>query len=198
MITIHLLHGIHTSKKSRRLAALVPIVERASGMRTVYHEYGDIWGIQTRRQNPIIAERLAPLIGPDDWLVGHSNANPIWLRSVRDFGARPQGMVILNGALNDSVEFPASLREIHVYFNRYDEAVPWAALSPHWMTDPLWGDMGRDGYRGSDPRVTHNIDCWGQRTLPPLSGHSSIIDAEAGPIWAQVWARRISAASQSR
>lgn len=193
MTTVHLLHGIHTSKNSRRLADLAPIVEQASGLPVVYHEYGDILAIQTRWKNPGIAERLAKLVEPGDVLVGHSNGCAIWTR-VLMLGAPAQGVVLLNGALDDSIEFPPQLKWAHVYFNQYDKAVPWAERMPKWLLDPMWGDLGRDGYRGKDPRVT-KTDCFNSPPFPPLAGHSAIIDGRPARVWAQVWGGRIGEAA---
>ena len=187
---VHLLHGIHTSRSSRRLADLAGVVESASGFKTVYHEYGNILALQTRYLNPIIAERLLPEIGDGDILVGHSNGNAIWLRCLR-LGAPASGMVLLNAALDDSIVFPSQLKWAHVYYNKGDEAVPVAAWAPKILLDPLWGDMGRDGYLGRDARVK-NFDC-GAPERPPLSGHSAIIEPPAAIFWAHRWGARIGA-----
>ena len=191
MMTIHLLHGIHTSKSSRRLADLAPIVERAAGRPVVYHEYGDIWGIQTRSKNPVIAEQLLHKIEAGDILVGHSNGCAIWLRALM-LGAPARGLVLLNPALDDKTSFARcpNLEFIHLYYNDDDEAVPWAARSIHLLTDPLWGDMGRDGYKGSDYRL-EQTDCERTPLLPVLRGHSAIITKPEANPWAEYWGGRL-------
>lgn len=186
---VHLLHGIHTSSKSRRLADLAPYVEQASGLKVVYHEYGDIWAIQTRYKNPRIAAELLPQIAPGDVLVGHSNGNPIWIRALM-MGAPAQGMVLLNAALRDDLPLPPQLKWAHIYYNDDDEAVPWAARLPKWLLDPLWGDMGRDGYRLNDPRVAQT-DCEHAMGMPSLLGHSAIITPADCYPWAKLWGSRI-------
>lgn len=184
---IHLLHGIHTSRKSRRLLDLRETVERISGIETVYHEYGNLLAIQTRFWNPRIAERLAKEVKPGDILVGHSNGCCLWMR-VLMLGAPAVGAVFLNPALKDDISIPPQIRFLNVYYNDDDEAVPWAQRSPHWLTDPLWGDMGRDGYKGMDERVV-SVDCEHTSGLPALRGHSAIITPPNAALWAEEWAR---------
>jgi pimeloyl-ACP methyl ester carboxylesterase len=191
MTTIHLLHGIHTKPGSRRLQDLVPIVVEASGRPVVYHEYGDIWAIQTRWKNPGIARRLVKLIQPGDILVGHSNGAAIWMRALME-GAPARGLVLLNPALDDETDFSVAphLEWIHVYYNDDDEWVPWAARAPKWLLDPLWGDMGRDGYRGTDWRVLQT-DCEHTIGMPSLRGHGAILEPTAAYTWARHWGAKI-------
>lgn len=186
---IHVTHGIHTSPKSRRFADLCPVIEEASGTKTVYHEYGDIWALQTRWKNPGIAERLGELVEPGDVLWGHSNGAAVWIRALM-MGAPARGLVLLNPALDDRIRFPSQLEFIHVYYNDDDGAVPWASYSPHWLTDPLWGDMGRDGYKGLDWRV-RNFDCEHTKGMPSLRGHSAIITEPDALPWVRSAAIRV-------
>ena len=169
----------------------MPIVREASRLPTEYHEYGNLWAVETRWKNHGIAERLAKLVQPGDVLVGHSNGAALWLRAVRDFGAPAQGLVLLNPALKDDIEFPSGLKFVHIYYNDDDEAVPWARRSPHWLTDPLWGDMGSDGYKGRPNGAVSQFDCERTLGLPVLHGHSAIIEGHAARTWAQIWGQRI-------
>lgn len=194
-MTIHLLHGIHTSRTSRRLANLAPIVAAETMEPVVYHEYGDIWAVETRWKNPGIAEKLFPEVKPGDALVGHSNGCAIWLR-VLLMGAPARGLVLLNPALADDTDFSLlrQLEWVHLYYNDDDGAVPWAQRSPKILCDPLWGDMGRDGYWGGDWRVTQ-INCERAAGLPKLSGHSAILQPTAAYEWARYWGRKVRLAS---
>lgn len=189
MRTIHMIHGIHTSRTSRRMANLQAPAALASGMRVIYHEYGHILGVETRWKNPGIAKRIAKECWDGDIIVGHSNGCAIALRMVRDCKVAASGLVLLNAALRDDVEFPAGPSFVHVYYNDDDGAVPWAERSIKLLTDPLWGDMGRDGYRGADARV-RQWDCERTEGMPVLRGHSEIVNWPAAELWAKFWASR--------
>lgn len=196
---IHLLHGIHTSSHSRRLEAMREHIERGAQIETVYHEYGDILGIQTRWKNPGIAKALLPQIGVGDVLVGHSNGCAIWIRALQ-IGAPALGLVCLNGALEDDLALPLQLRWMHVYFNGHDDVVPLTnfPVLRRIAFDPLWGDMGRVGYRGSDPRV-RQWDCdRTDDTMPDLEGHSAIIDPANSKAWGEFIGEQIVGAEGGR
>jgi hypothetical protein len=160
-------------------------------LETIYHEYGNLLAVQTRFWNPGIAERLAKEVRPGDILVGHSNGCCLWMRALM-LGAPAAGAVFLNPALKDDIAIPPYLRFLHVYYNDDDGAVPWAQRPAKWMhvlTDPLWGDMGRDGYKGADPRVV-SVDCEHSTPLPVLQGHSEIITPPQAATWAEYWVNR--------
>lgn len=192
---IHALHGIHTSPTSRRLRDMCPYIERGADSPVVYHEYGDIWAVQTRMKNPGIARRLAKLIEPGDVLLGHSNGNAIWMRSLLE-GAPARGLVILNGALEPDIEFPKPLDFVHAYWNPDDEVVPLTEvpIMRRVFFDPLWGEMGRTGYTGTDPRVAVNMNCSAFDGMPHLKGHGAIIDPENYDTWGVEIGRRIATA----
>lgn len=181
---VHLLHGIHTKRGSESVVNLRPHIAKGSGLPVVYHEYGDIWALSTRHYNPRIAAELMSSIKPGDVLVGHSNGCAIWMRCL-ELGAPAAGLVLLNAALRDDILFPSQLKFAHVYFNCYDEAVPLTSFPvlQQLFFDPLWGDMGRDGWRGDDKRVAQ-FDCWNREDeLPGLSGHSSITHKDVADDW---------------
>ena len=193
MSAVRLVHGIHTNPKSRRLRDMAEHIEAGAEMPVEYFEYGHIYAVQTRFVNPGIAERLCDMVEPGDVLVGHSNGACIAMRALW-MNAPALGLVCLNAALKDNIEVPRQLYWMHVYFNRHDEAVPWAAWSPHILTDPLWGDMGDDGYLGKDLRV-RQWNCDAKRDgLPDLRGHSSIIDPANSKAWGMFIGRQIKAA----
>ncbi len=188
------LHGIHTSPTSRRLRDMCPYIARGAGCEVVYHEYGDIWAIQTRMKNPGIARRLLPHIRPGDVLLGHSNGNAIWMRALLE-GAPARGLVILNGALEPDIEFPPQLELVHVYYNPKDEAVPLTEvpIMRRVFFDPLWGEMGRVGYTGNDPRANVNSNCEAGDGRPCLEGHGAIIDPSNYETWGVEIGRRVTA-----
>ena len=179
----HLIHGIHTSPNSRRLLSMRDDIEAGSGIETVYHEYGDIWAINTWWKNPRIAKRLLPEVKEGDVLVGHSNGCAIGMRMLR-LGAPAVGLVCLNGALDSNITLPPQLKFMHVYYNSGDGVVgltrtPVVRLS----FDALWGTIGCSGYLGKDERVWQ-LDCGkADDGMPDLAGHSSIIDPPHASAW---------------
>ncbi len=195
MSRCQLLHGIHVGRGKPSVGRLRSHIASGSGLSVVYREYGDLFAVQTGSHNPGIAESLLPQVGRGDVLVGHSNGCAIWMRALQ-MGAPAVGLVLLNAALKDDIEFPPQLKFVHVYFNQYDEAVPLTnfPVLRRWLFDPLWGDMGRDGYRGKDPRVTQ-FDCWNRDDeLPDLAGHSSILAADNADDWGFFIGRQIAGA----
>jgi hypothetical protein len=157
-----------------------------------YLEYGDIYAVQTRMKNPGIARRFAQLVQPGDVVLGHSNGNAIWARALQE-GAPAIGMIVLNGALEEDFDLPSQLRFAHVYYNAHDSAVPLTEvpLIRRVFFDPLWGEIGRHGYKGTDKRVTVNLDCGSAPDLPCLQGHSEIIAPENYETWGVGIGRRI-------
>lgn len=181
---IQVVHGIHTRRRSRRLRGLCAHLEHGSGIGTIYHEYGDVWAVQSRWVNPRVAERVAKVCRPGGVILGHSNGCAIALRAVMR-GAPAQGLVLLNPALEPDVQFPDHLKWVHVYYNAQDGVVPLSnfPILQSVFFDPLWGAMGCVGYRGVDDRVTA-FDCMDDEDgMPDLHGHSSIID----PVNARTW-----------
>ena len=195
MSRIILLPGIHTSPHSRRMLEMREHIERGSELDTLYHEYGDIFAIETRWKNPGIAKELLPLIRIGDVLVGHSNGCAI-LKRCLDLGAPAVGWVCLNGALKDNIEIPWQVRFMHVYYNKRDDVVPLTnfPVLRKLAFDPFWGDMGRDGYTGKDLRVWQ-LDCGStDDAQPDLVGHSSIIDPANSKAWGEFIGIQIKAA----
>ncbi len=177
------------------MVRLRPHIMRGAKTPVVYHEYGKIMAIQTRWKNPGIAERLLPSIEPGDVLVGHSNGATVWMRCLQ-MGAPAAGFIALNAALKDDVEVPPQLKWMHVYYNEHDKAVPLTNFPflRQLAFDPLWGDMGRDGYCGADRRVKQ-WDGWNREDkLPRLAGHSTILDADNADDWGFFIGKQIRAA----
>lgn len=192
-MTIWVVHGIHTDPHSRRMLDMCEHIEVGAGIPVEYFEYGNLLAIQTRFCNPEIALRLAALVQPGDALLGHSNGACLAMRALM-WGVPAVCFVALNGALKDDIEIPRQLYFAHVYYNKHDGAVSWAERSPKLLTDSLWGDLGKVGYRGKDLRVKQ-WDCEaGDDGMPDLSGHSKIIDKENSRVWGEYIGRNIKVA----
>lgn len=183
-MTIHIIHGIHSTQKYESIARLILPFQYA-GAHVKYHNYGyaSVWTARWKNQGR--AEKILPWIKPGDICIGHSNGcTLIWM--LAHMGAPMHGAVLINPALDDDAEFPAQLQWIDVYHNHEDTAVwfsDWFGLKdliPH-----PWGKMGQVGYTGRDQRVT-NIDTIDQTTSfrPPARGHSAIFSDTHIGSWA--------------
>jgi hypothetical protein len=187
---IHLLHGIHTSEKNETVAGLIPFLEEMTGLEVQYHKYGYALGILTRLQNPGRAEKLAKHIAHGDIVVGHSNGVCLTYLMAK-LGAPIGGVVAINAALDSEKTFPNQVMFVDVYYNRFDEAVGFA--KSFFLFDHPWGAMGRDGFIGTDSRVT-NIDCssfiYGTNIV---KGHSDIFTRRKIRFWGTMMGERIKA-----
>lgn len=191
---IHVVHGILDPVGKAGLLKLVPYLQQA-GFDVRVPDYGLITAVETRLVNPIIVRTLRPYLEPGDLYIGHSNGCAIGYDLIAA-GARPAGVVFINGALRRDIELPAPMWA-DVYYNEGDDATVAAVASAALgLSDPVWGDMGHAGYKGSNPNVA-NIDCGHTDKsallagLPPVSGHSDIFTDGKVELWAPYIVRRI-------
>lgn len=182
----HVLHGIHTPTNDPVVESLLPFLKGEIN----YPDYGFILAVETRRINPVIVGSVAPYVGPDDIMVGHSNGCAI-IYDLLQRGVKMKGVVLINGALRQDIILPPCVKFAHIYYNAGDNITEVArcaemlAISP---VDAVWGEMGHAGYVGNDPRVK-SFDCGpaavAGTVLPGISGHSDIFTpphiAEWGP-----------------
>lgn len=167
---IHLIHGIHTQAAEGPLLALQPYLPQP----VKYVEYGWIAALESRRWNPAIVGSVMPYVDPDDILIGHSNGCCIAYRIARE--VKVKALVLINAALRSDVLLPDWLEKVDVYYNAGDkitEVAEFEAGLPIAPVDKLWGDMGHEGYKGTDPRVT-SIDCGNTTGRLVVDGHSDI------------------------
>jgi len=190
---VHVVHGILDPVGKAGLLKLVPYLQQA-GFDVRVPDYGLITAVETRIANPIIVRTLRPYVEPGDLYIGHSNGCAIGYDLIRGEGARPAGVVFINGALERDIELPGPMWA-DVYYNAGDEATVAAVASAALgLSDPVWGDMGHSGYSGSNPNVT-NINCgWVGRKyegLPLVSGHSDIFTDGKVEAWAPYIVNRV-------
>ena len=105
-------------------------------------------------------------------VVGYSNG--AWAAvQAAEMGEPIEHLVLVSPALHRSHAFPEGVKKVDVFYNPGDLPVrlarwwrtitqifPWRWGNPHG-----WGDMGRAGYAGKDPRVTNH-------RLPRNVGHA--------------------------
>lgn len=172
-MNLHALHGIHTPTNDPEVESLLPFLAPLGVVR--YPDYGYILAVETKRINPVIAGSVAPYVGEDDVMVGHSNGCAV-IYDLLQMGVKMKGVVFVNGALRQDITLPPCVKFAHVYYNAGDNITEIArcaemlAISP---VDAVWGEMGHAGYIGTDPRVK-NFDCSNTIGLPAISGHSDI------------------------
>lgn len=164
-MTVHLIHGIHTEGYST-LTGFIALLKDSR-----YPDYGYIYGLETRRMNPVIVGTLRPYIKPDDILICHSNGCAIGY-DLMHRGVQVAGAIFINGALASDIELPPKCPWIDVYFNAGDVITEAAKIGAVLgFVDPVWGDLGHTGYNGFDMAI-RNIDCANTPDMPALWGHS--------------------------
>lgn len=96
--------------------------------------------------------------------IGHSNGCYLLIKACQ-LGAKFKVLILINPSLPPLLEIPESLSKVIVLYNRFDYGV-WTAK----LFSRSWGDMGRVGYLGDDPRVSS----YETHEMFKVSGHSSI------------------------
>ena len=82
--------------------------------------------------------------------MGHSNGCHV-LKVAADLGAPFRTLILLNPALDRGTIFAPPIENIFVFHSPSEIPTLIARFLP-WHP---WGDMGRGGYRGDDPRVVN-------------------------------------------
>jgi hypothetical protein len=190
-LRINLVHGIHTVVGDPVVEGLIPYLQ-AAGFEVIYPDYGWIAGLETRIANPLIVRSILPYLAPGDLWIGHSNGCAIGY-DLMHLSAPIAGAVFINGALEPPLLRPAQVRWIDVYFNAGDDITEAAQIAEHLgLVDPVWGELGHSGYRGTDDRIV-NIDCGKTAGMPVVSGHSDFFTPAKIASWGPYLVKRIQA-----
>lgn len=152
-MTIWIVHGIHTNDCVDWQWEMTEEFAKAD-MHSQVFSYGYAHAFTTRWQNPGRAQRLAERLENGDVLVGHSNGGDIihrasWLRPEVIL----RGVFLFNPALDPDLGLGCEFDFCKVMHNAGDRAVRLAKI---FLAHP-WGEMGRVGYKGSNPKY-ENID----------------------------------------
>lgn len=174
---VHLIHGIHSSHGGNT-SRLAPYF-RAAGFDTFVHSYG--WAsafLSNDWVNQRRAERLSKLIEDGDAIVCHSNGAAVSYFIQAEHRAL-SALILINPALDADTEFH-NVARVLVLHNAGDDVVGRSK----WVPFRVWGEMGRDGYKGKIDNVV-NVDCAlaPPSGLPRLWGHSALFTPEALPYW---------------
>jgi len=184
-----LIHGVRFKKADRDNLRRVATAFRATGFCVALPTYGylpaflvGLFQWLDRR----IAESMSGFIQHGDILLGHSNGGTlVYLISKI---VKIKGAILVNAALD--VDKIPDADFVHVYYNSGDVLTRLSSVVP-WHP---WGNMGGEGYKGSDPRVV-NVDQGNPPAgLPPLNGHSDIFTHGKVRPWSRYMAEQAAAA----
>lgn len=137
---IILVHGIYAKEGESNVWNMKKPLEASTDFQVEVFEYGFVSMLQARFKNPGIAEKLAAAISPGDIVVNHSNGAAVTWMATHKYGARPDGVVMLQPAL-DEWRMPVC-KWAHVYYNKEDSVVWWSSV----LLGNVWGKMGKTGY----------------------------------------------------
>lgn len=177
-MTIHFIHGIHTSDKDNVTAKLAPefrAVFAEMNEPVFVRRYGYALALTTGLTNWLNnrrASKLAKHIADGDSIVAHSNGCAVAYLIQRDHRML-KACVLIQPALDNWRTFE-NTEKILVVYNDEDDVVGLSTLG----FASAWGDMGRVGYKGS----LQNADQWDSKNPPdsviPYKGHSGIVAEE--------------------
>lgn len=180
-----LVHGIHEKEGDSNMSALLPHLRRhLPDTEIVVHAYGFMGFWQARWNNNRQAARLADVLDDGDVVVTHSNGAAIAYLAVRDYGARPVGIININPALDRWLA--ASVQWVETIHSDGDR---WVWLS-QWLPGHIWGDQGKVGYRGGSQRVlNHHASSFGG--VMAYQGHCDLFSGKRIEKWAAFISVRI-------
>jgi len=148
MTTAHFIHGAYDSDGQRFVDWLAPyFVERGYHSDTSF-DYGWTGIFSALLFNQRWSRLLAGRVRKRDVGVGHSNGALI-LKEAADLGALFDTLILLNPSLDRGTTFAPHIRNIYVFHAPSE----WPTRIARYLPFHPWGDMGRVGYRGRDPRV---------------------------------------------
>lgn len=199
---IRLIHGIHSPEGNNNMSAFAPSVQRVMPHAHVHvFSYGFMGFWRARIANASVARRLADVHNvsknnePEVWIT-HSNGHAVAYIACRDYGARPDGIIAFNPAL-DRWRTPQG-PFVDVIYSKQDRVVDLA----QWLPWHLWGDQGKVGFVPEAPRympwvkpddgsrtISHNVDDFGDDMA--YEGHTGAFDKSRRDKWAAFVALRI-------
>lgn len=190
---VHLIHGIH-SEGGGATARLAPYFER-EGFDVAVYDYGWASGIFSRFANGDRAKKIARGVTPRDIVLGHSNGGTLaWMVQKR---VPVFGLVLIHPALDEDKRFRGA-QWVDVYHGESDHVVEASeALGFFDLFKHPYGRLGRVGYKGKDPHVVSIDDekltidlAKMDEALPPVTGHSEMLQPGHIEAWGPFYARR--------
>lgn len=152
--TAHFIHGAFDPNGSRFIDWLAVDFQKRGFAANTKFDYGWTGIFSALFFNDRWARLLAAAVRPGDIGVGHSNGCAVLARAAA-LGAPFREFVFLNPALDRGASIAPSVERIHVFHAPHELPTLLARFIPFHP----WGDMGRVGYRGKDPRfVNVNVE----------------------------------------
>ena len=157
---IKLAHGIRAAQGGRNTMGALRDELRERGRDAGIVSYGYVLVPITNKQAV-----NAVLDGVVDGDTVYAYSNGAWAAvQAAELGLAVRHLILINPALHKAREFPGHIERIDVFYSPGDGAVqkgkwwrwttrilPWRWRNPHG-----WGEMGRTGYTGNDPRVRNH------------------------------------------
>ena len=159
--TALLVHGFNVRDNGAGTIARLSPYLLTRGSDTVVFRMGWMEIVQVYTQNKRHAKRLAeaarnaklndrsqPVIA-----LGHSNGCAVIHLATTLYDAPIDKIAYLNPALEKQLAPGEQVQCVDVWYSPSDTPVKWA----RWLPKHVWGEMGRTGYVGDDPRmINHN------------------------------------------
>ncbi len=144
--TVILTHGFNV--KDGGAGSIDKLKPYLGDFRLLEADYGWFGLLSVRLYNDNIARMIKGMTPPQSIGIGHSNGCTLLMKAC-EFGASFRHLILINPALDKDTKIPLQVDRVDVLHNNYDNVVTASRFRP-WHP---WGEMGRTGYRGDDPRV---------------------------------------------
>lgn len=167
---VNLIHGIRTKdggkKTFKKLSELLSEMLENSDVCLVSYGY-ILVPITNKRAVKAVIEALESIQNQPFPITVVAHSNGCWAAvQAAELGYRIDHLVLISPALHRQHAFPEQVKRIDVYhapndhivtmgkwYRRTVNLLPWRWFQPH-----NWGEMGKTGYIGKDPRVNnHNM-----------------------------------------
>lgn len=145
-----LVHGFNVSDKGAGTTGQIAALFRKVSKHYEIIEFSPGWRflLGVRFRNWKLAQELAEMIRPGDWLIGHSDGcNLIDMAAHSVIHKAPLQCVYMNPALDAYAELARNVSKCMVFHTDSDKIV-WISK---FLTKHKWGQMGKVGYYPASP-----------------------------------------------
>lgn len=176
----HFIHGAFDRNGERFVDWLAPYFAEKGYRSNTSFDYGWTGILFALFFSKRLARMLKAGVDPGDVGVGHSSGCLI-LKLAADMGAPFRVLIFLNPALDRGAAFAPQIENVFVLHAPHE----WPTWFARFLPWHPWGDMGRVGYKGDDPRVL-NVNVESTYTHA-VEGHTGVSTDK------QWWGPRIAA-----
>ena len=174
MKNVYFLHGVETLDAKNSIGLLSEYFHMPP-FKSFILDYGWIPIVLANFLNFFILKKLKKEVVPGQICLGHSNGCALFWMLAHKIDI--EGLILVNPALDNDVEFPASIRFIHIYWSPKDE-ISWLS---QFVPFSAWGLMGQTGYRGKPDARVKQFDM----EVGHMDIHEREVRAKWGPIMVQ-------------